>query len=228
MNRYESMMNHLLVQFSNTKVLQAIFCAISDELQLLDDTFNNLKEKRWIDTGEGAQLDGIGEIVDRNRLINNAITINFFGFENQINTTGFNQARFREYSEPYLSSTSLSDEEYRLILWAKVNKNNSLCYMNDTIKSIQFIFKTDIAIVQDIYNAKFIVGIGRKLTKNEILFANALDLIVRPAGVSCQSMTHFDKDNVFGFYNQKFAKGFGQAPLSEIFSNNLIKKGYAV
>ncbi len=39
MNRYESMMNHLLVQFSNTKVLQAIFCAISDELQLLDDTF---------------------------------------------------------------------------------------------------------------------------------------------------------------------------------------------
>ena len=101
MNRYESMMNHLLVQFSNTKVLQAIFCAISDELQLLDDTFNNLKEKRWIDTGEGVQLDGIGEIVDRNRLINNAITINFFGFENQINTTGFNQARFREYSEPY-------------------------------------------------------------------------------------------------------------------------------
>lgn len=77
MNRYESMMNHLLVQFSDTKVLQAIFCAISDELQLLDDTFNNLKEKRWIDTGEGAQLDGIGEIVDRNRLINNAITINF-------------------------------------------------------------------------------------------------------------------------------------------------------
>jgi hypothetical protein len=41
-------------------------------------------------------------------------------------------------------------------------------------------------------------------------------------------MTHFDKDNVFGFYNQKFAKGFGQAPLSEIFSNNLIKKGYVV
>lgn len=225
MNRYDSMKKHLLVQFSNTKILQAIFYAISEELQLLDTALNDLKNKRWIDTAEGKQLDGIGEIIDRNRLINNAITIKFFGFENQTNTTGFNQARFKEKSEPYLSSTSLADEEYRLILWAKVNKNNSLCYTSDTIKSIQFIFETDVAIVQDIYNAKFIVGVGKKLTKNEILFANALDLIVRPAGVTCQSMTHFNKNKVFGFHNQKFSKGFGQAPLAEIFNNNLTRKG---
>lgn len=223
MSRYDSMNKHLLAQFSDTEVMQAIFYAVSEEMQLIDTALKDLKEKRWINTGQGAQLDGIGHIVDRNRLIENAIVISFFGFENQTNTTGFGQARFREYSEPYLSSTSLRDDEYRLILWAKVNKNNSLCYMNDTIKSIQFIFNVDTVILQDIYNAKFIIGIGRILTGNEIVFANALDLIVRPAGVSCQSMTHFDKDNVFGFYNQKIAKGFGQAPLAEIF-NSLNRK----
>lgn len=208
MTKYEDMKKHLLTQFTNSKNLQAILYALSMELDEINEALKDLKNKRWINTGEGKQLDGIGTIVDRDRYVKNAVALQFFGFVHQTNTAGFGQARFKDYNEPYLSSTRLEDPEYRLLLWMKVFKNNSYATYEDTIRSLQYIFGVDLIFTQDIGNAKFIVGIGKLLSKNEILMANAVDLLIRGGGVGIKFISNFDK-NVFGFKHQKIAKGFG-------------------
>lgn len=223
-DRYERMLQHLLAQFTDTKVLKAIFYAISEELTEIAIALDDLQNKRWIDTGEGVQLDGIGELIGRNRKIAGAIAIPFFGFEGQINTKGFGQARFRDYSESFLTSTLLQDPEYKTILWAKVFKNNSLAYGDDTLKSIQTIFKTKNVIVQNAGNAKIIIGIGKKITESDILLINKLDLFVRAAGIGFLFISDFD-GYAFGFKGQAFTKGFGKAAFATTFSTKITMKG---
>lgn len=215
-DRYERMVKHLLVQFSNTEILKAILYAISEELSELDIVFDDLQNKRWINTGEGVQLDGIGQIVSRDRKLVNTIALSFFGFEGQLNAKSFGQARFRIYEEPYISSTKLSDPEYRMFLWAKVFKNNSFAYGNDTLRSLQYVFNTKNILVQNAGNAKINIGIGRKLTDNEKLLLKQMELFIKPAGVGLIFLSEFE-GYVFGFEGQFNTKGFGQAPFASAF-----------
>lgn len=217
MSRSDSAKSHLLAQYQDKPIMYALIESICEEIDEIDIVITDLKEKRWIDTAIGVQLDGLGDIVDRDRNVDKAIQLTFFGFEGQPNALGFGQARFRSAEESYLSSSILSDEEYRLVLKAKVFKNCSLTYAEDTINSLQFLFDTDKIILSEIGNAKFIVAVGRLLTTNEIIMIKALDLYVRAGGVGCEFMTHFDYGKTFGFANQKGAVGFGQGQFASIF-----------
>ena len=217
MSRISDMLDKILAQYGTSDTMKFFFEAVAEELDLIDTATTDLRGKRWIDTGEGVQLDGIGTIVDRSRVLDKAIPLPFFGFEGQPSSTGFKQARLRSNLESYLSTSNLNDVDYRMVLWSKVTKNNSLCYFDDTITSLQFVFNADTVIVQDADNARYIVGIGKVLSKNEIILANSLDLLVRAGGVKCDFMTNFDADNVFGFSNQKVALGFGQGSFANTF-----------
>ena len=101
----DRMKEHLLAQFADKPVIYAELEALGAELDLLHQTMLDLKEKRWIDTGEGVQLDNIGTIVNQSRHIDNAIQIEFFGFAEQANTKTFDIGRFRNDDD--------MDEKYR-------------------------------------------------------------------------------------------------------------------
>lgn len=216
MSRYDDMVKHLLGQFDRAEVIKAIFYALFLEFEEMDISIDDLKNKRWIDTGEGVQLDGIGQIVDRSRTVTGLRLIKFFGFRGQRNVTGFNQAPFRRYYEEYLTSLTLNDEQYRKILHAKVWKNNTYAYMNDTVKSLQIIFDTNTIIVQNAGNANIRISIGRLTTNDEKVLIEGLDLLVCAAGVGYEFYNEFDK-YAFGFAEQTYCKGFGQAPFSHFF-----------
>lgn len=207
-NRSESMEQHLIGQFHGKPVLQAIIEAFGEELDELEQAFSDLRDKRWIDTAEGAQLDGIGTIVNQPRQIADAIQIAFFGFQEQDNALGFEQGRFRDYWETWLQSANLSDPEYRKILRLKVFKDVSSGTAEDTIVSIRRIFDAPYVVLSEIGNAKISVGIGRALDVNDLSIARTVDLIVRAGGVGVQDMSIFDYENYFGFFEQPNAKGF--------------------
>lgn len=212
----QQMIDRLLMQFSNSPNLQALLNAFGAELDLLAQVFNDLQEKRWIDTASGAQLDGCGEIVQQKRRINQVIPIPFFGFAGQYSTTGFNQARMRKNRESYLSSSDLADEEYRQVLWAKVAKNTTDGTTEHTISSLVRLYNAKI-ILTELGNAKMRVSIGRELTDTEILLANELDLLIRAGGVDIDIKSYFYGDT-FGFANQNQGyKGFGQGRLAKSF-----------
>lgn len=208
MNRSESMLGHLLGQFANKPILAAELTALGEELDLLNQAFSDLRELRWINTGQGKQLDGIGEIVAQDRRINKAVAVAFFGFLGQPSARGFEQARFRDENENWLASYTLADDEYRLVLWAKVAKNTADGTAEDTIESLKFIFDAPAAFIEEIGNAKIAVGIGRRLLPSDVILADAFDLFIRAGGVGVIRRTFFDYDSYFGFLGQPNAKGF--------------------
>lgn len=206
--RSESMENHLIGQFKGKRVLRGILEALGEEMDELEQVFADLRDKRWIDTGEGAQLDGIGAIVNQPRQITDAVQIAFFGFQEQDNARGFEVGRFRDDWETWLTSVNLSDPEYRKLLWLKVFKNTSTGTAEDTIVSTRRIFDAPYVVLSELGNAKIFIGIGRVLNENELAIAKAVDLIVRAGGVSVKGMSMFNYDNYFGFLDQPNAKGF--------------------
>ncbi len=213
----DRMNRHTLRQFEESTVLNAILEAWGEELDELTQAHNDLKTKRWIETGEGVQLDGIGDIVGQSRLIQASVHVAFFAFDDQPNALGFEKGRFRDTWESWLNSTSLADNEYRMALWNKVWKNNSVGTAEETIRSAQYIFNANSIRLTEMGNARIKIGIGRLLTANEISLAKAIDLFVRAGGVKLEDITTFSNEDYFGFLGQPNALGFEEALFADIF-----------
>ena len=222
----DRMRQHLISQFQwdvidekiygDKPVLRALLSALGAEMDEINQVVNDLKNKRWIDTAEGVQLDGIGEIVDRNRQIDKAIAIPFFGFLGQPGVKGFDKARFRGNNETTLTSYILNDDEYRLVLAQKIMKNISRGTAEDTLQSLKFIFGAPTVVMEEVGNATIVVAIGRILHDDDKVLANAVDLIIRAGGVALKYKAYYPS-TYFGFLGQPNAQGFGQGVFAQIF-----------
>lgn len=223
----ERMRQHLISEFQwgllndeiydDKPVLRAILTGIGRELDDLDTAIFNVNRSRYLDTAIGAQLDGIGEIVGQNREAKDAFALQFFGFFGQPNVTGFEVARFRDADEIALATYYLSDPEYRLALEQKIFKNISGCTAEETIESLQYIFGTRFVFLNEHGNANISVSIGKVLSPNEILLANALDMVIRAGGVNLKYKGYFNYNHYLGFLGQVNAKGFEVGTFTDIF-----------
>ena len=210
------MVDKLLAQFGSSPNLEALVRVLGGRLNVLEQVIFDLQEKRWIDTAEAVQLDGCGAIVAQPRLVSKAISLPFFGFIDQPAARGFGKARFRKRLESHLSTATLADPEYRKMIKAKVAKNISWGTTEETIASYQHIFDAPKVVITEMGNAKMRVGIARELTEGERIFAQALDLFVRPGGVGVDLRTHSDSSSTFGFRDQGL-RGFGVGRFAESF-----------
>lgn len=208
MSRAESMINHLLMQFSQATNMHIFLNALGAELDELTQALDDLQNKRWIDTGSGVQLDNIGVLIDRSREIAGSIQLEFFGFFDQPNTLTFGVGRFRDTpAVPYTATSILDDETYRPVLWHKVSKDTTKGTAESTIESIKFIYNAPFVALSEMGNAKIGIGIGRELNDNDIVLARALDLFIRAGGVGLDFVEQIPT-NYFGFVDQPGVKGF--------------------
>ena len=208
MTRAESMISHLLMQFSKSVNMQIFLNALGAELDELTKALDDLKNKRWIDTGAGVQLDNIGVLIDRSRRIEGAIQLEFFAFFDQPNALPFDVGRFRDTpAVPYTATSILDDETYRPVLWHKVSKDTTKGTAESTIESVKFIYNAPFVTLTELGNAKIGIGIGRKLTDNDIVLARALDLFIRAGGVGLDFVEEIP-DPFFGFLGQGNVQGF--------------------
>ena len=208
MTRAESMISHLLMQFSQAVNMHIFLEALGAELDGLTKALEDLQNKRWIDTGAGVQLDNIGVLIDRSRRIEGAIQLEFFAFYDQPNALSFGVGRFRDTPlVPYTATSVLDDETYRPVLWHKVSKDTTTGTAESTIESVKFIYQAPYVTLTELGNAKIGIGIGRELTDNDIVLARALDLFIRAGGVGLDFVEEIP-DPFFGFVDQGDAKGF--------------------
>ena len=208
MTRSESMISHLLMQFSKSVNMQIFLNALGAELDELTQALDDLQNKRWIDTGAGVQLDNIGVLIDRSRDIAGSIQLEFFGFYDQPNTLTFNVGRFRDTpAVPYTATSTLDDETYRPVLWHKVSKDTTTGTTESTIESVKFIYDAPFVTLTELGNAKIGIGVGRELTDNDIVLARALDLFIRAGGVGLDFAEEIP-DPFFGFLGQGNVQGF--------------------
>lgn len=180
----------------------------------------DLMQKRDIDSATGDQLDIIGDIVGQPRILINTDLYPFFGFQGELAAKSFgtyynNQigGYWYSYGGKIGGDVYLNDEQYRLIIKAKIIKNNAKGTNEDYIRFGSFVFNTKINFEND-HSGKSTVLVGRRMT----LFEKAIMSYVfdgvdynftyhpKPLGVGV-SVAEFDATGTLGFLGTPGAKG---------------------
>lgn len=208
------------------KYLRLILSGILDAQEVL----RQLQQQRSIDTAIGAQLDVIGDIVGRPRGLVTAELFNYFGFQSAPLAGSFGSLDDPTVGSPWYSigaptgiSREPSDEEYRLILKAKIIKNRTLSRPEDVIAAYKFLFSAGKVTIEQVSPANVRIGIGKILTQVErgLLFnlGGAGSLLPKTIGVG-YTYSEFAADRVFA--TDGYPGGMGTGDLNDPSSGGIL------
>lgn len=161
-------------QFKNKPIFDKYIQLLLSGFSEIQEVARQLQQERSIDTAVGVQLDVIGEIVGRPRGLVSAELFKYFGFQTEPLAGSFGSLTDPAVGSPWYSlgaptgiSREPSDEEYRLILKAKIIKNRTLSKPEDVIEAYKFLFGTSTVIIDEPETGKARIGIGKILSAVE-------------------------------------------------------------
>ena len=189
----------------------------------LQKVISDVMQLRSIDTATGKQLDVIGEIVGRPRGLVTSDLFYYFGFEGAPQAESYGSTtdptvggQWYSLNAPIGVSREPSDDEYRIILKAKIIKNRTLATPEDVIEAYKFLFGVGQVIIEETSPANVRIGIGKILTNVErgLLFdlGGAGTLLPKPVGVN-YTYTEFQAGRVFA--TEGFPGGQGTGDLND-------------
>lgn len=210
-------------QFKNKRVFDKYLQLLLSGKIELQEVVKDTMQLRSIDTASGAQLDVIGEIVGRPRGLITSDIFYYFGFEGAPQGESYSSTtdptvggQWYSLDAPVGISREPSDEEYRLILKAKIIKNRTLARPEDVIDAYKFLFGASQITIEEVEPAEVRIGIGKILSNVErgLLFdlGGAGTLLPKPAGVR-YSYTEFQAGRVFA--TEGFPGGLGTGDLND-------------
>lgn len=210
----------ITTQFQDKEIFKRYLRLLVIGIQETLAVSRDLMQKRDIDSATGAQLDIIGDIIGQPRVLLNADLYPFFGFQDDLRANSFGTYYNKQIGGYWYSyggkiggDVTLNDEQYRLIIKAKIVKNNSKGTNEDYIKFGNFVFNTTISFEND-FGGKSTVLVGRRMT----LFEKAIMAYVfegtdynftyhpKPLGVGI-GYAEFDSAGTLGFLGTPGAKG---------------------
>lgn len=178
-------------QFSQSATLRAVVLSLMHPMNGVQGAIKQLRDDRWLETAEGAQLDGIGDILGRPRQITNTRAIWHFGFEGQAYVGGFGSYPFyRAGGGLYTGGKTLNDDDYRLLLRWKILIDSSYGTIPQIEESLRVLFDVDRIAVEDLGNARIRVHIGRQPTEEDSFLGNPVQWIAKAAGVAVEFRTY--------------------------------------
>jgi hypothetical protein len=206
----------------------------------LQETLQQLQQLRSVDTATGVNLDNIGEIVGIPRGLLSAELFYYFGNRDLDQIIANPQAGkygsltdssigspWYSLNAPLGISREPSDEEYRLIIKAKIIKNRTLARPEDVIEAYKFLFGTSQVVIDEFAPAKVRIGIGKILSSVErgLLFnlQGSGSLLPKTAGVNYQYQ-EYEATRVFALAGFPGALGPGDLndPAAGGFLSNII------
>lgn len=210
-------------QFKNKVVFDKYLQLLVGGKVELQNVVKDVMQLRSIDTAVGVQLDVIGDIVGRPRGLVTSTIFNYFGFQGAYQAESFSSTtdptvggQWFSLGAPAGISREPSDDEYRLILKAKIIKNRTLARPEDVIDAYKFLFGVSKVTIEETAPAEVRIGIGKILNNVErgLLFdlGGAGQLLPKPAGVN-YSYTEFDAGRVFT--TDGFPGGMGTGDLND-------------
>lgn len=143
----------------------------------LFDVYEDIRLSYDIDLNEGAQLDVIGRIVVLGR-----------GFESFITYEGINWggAQFGGLGDQFRNvegEPGATDELYRILLRAKISKNNSIATIDDILTAINFIVPNNRPRLIDNEDMTFSIIFDNEVDPIAKLALDTFDIIPKPQGV---------------------------------------------
>lgn len=192
-------LSRILQQFKESPKFNAFISGLMALSNDVEACLQQMQHMADIDMMEGTNLDVIGIIVGVSRIVPDVVSFTWFGFDDTGTwATVFGEegqpsigSRFYEESESIFSTTLLQDPEYRLILRARIVKNNSACTPEDIIAGLRYIFQVPDIKYSDICTPgyagprlSFSIAIGREIYAFEQAIITVLDILPRPAGMN--------------------------------------------
>lgn len=210
-------------QFKDKPVLDKYIRLMIGEWDEMQGVVKDLQQLRSIDTAVGAQLDIIGDIVGRPRGLVTAELFTYFGFQGAALAGSYASLTDPTVGAPWYSlnaptgvSREPSDEEYRIILKAKIIKNRTMARPEDVIAAYQFLFSAGQVTIDEYAPAKVRIGIGKILSNVErgLLFdlGGAGTLLPKTVGVN-YTYSEFQTGRVFA--TEGFPGGTGVGDLND-------------
>ena len=187
-------------------------------LQWLAENYDRLQDiLNYVQTinvfeARGVWLDLIGAIVGQSREIPEAILFEYFGFDEE-GGLEFDQGRFYEEGDPLTASSILPDDEYRVVILARVARNWGDISEPGVIEALQNITASQNVIMWRRPPAAFEVYIGSEITSNIRAILATQDILPRGAGIGIDVLIQGDGFNVFGFEDDGYA-AFDDAPFA--------------
>lgn len=180
---------------------------LAEDFDEASDIYDYIAKNINVLNARGVWLDLIGDIVGVSRVFDKEIQPVFFGFDDQPNTTGFGQARFRELDDKTTASSVLNDDDYRVVIIGKIARNYSDVSEVGVATSVLNMTQADNVLVYQSGPATFSVYVIGLISDNIKSILNGTDIIPRAAGVKMNLFFSGD-DNIFGFADQLGIKGF--------------------
>lgn len=181
---------------------------LAEDFDEASDIYDYIAKNINVLNARGVWLDLIGDIVGVSRVFEKEIQPVFFGFDDQPNTTGFGQARFRELGDKTTASSVLNDDDYRVVIIGKIARNYGDVSEIGVATSVLNMTQADNVLVYQSGQATFSVYVIGLISDNIKSILTGTDIIPRAAGVKMNLLFSGD-DNIFGFADQLWIKGFG-------------------
>jgi len=217
----EHYLDRLASQFKDSENLRGMLSAHLLEYEDLDIAYEDLAEDRYLDTAQGVQLDGIGEIVGLPRPVAPIDLVGVFGFIDDETAQGFGTLANSDTGGNFVSlgtaTQPIGDDLYRTLLRVKIQVNKTAMTNEDVISIISFAFGGILVRYILITNTKPTYEIGKILTQFEIDVI--LPLIPVMIGIDSADYKVMHNETPFGFSGDDTSLGFGTLADSNVGGN---------
>lgn len=169
---------------------------IADEIE---SAYEAVRMSYDIDSAVGEQLDVIGRIVVIDRGFESFVEFEpdtFFGGDTLAAQFGGVDSQFETVGTTV--SDEVSDAIFRVLIRAKIAKNNSDASLDGVVDALSYITSSSPIRVVDNEDMTFSVSFGSELTDIERFVFNTFDIVPRPQGVKFLGYTEETAITQFG------------------------------
>jgi hypothetical protein len=140
-----------------------------------------------IDNAAGEQLNIIGRIagIDRPRIRADALQV--FAYNGTIGAQPYGTAPYREPGTE-LPTILLPDYLYRVLIKAKIMRNNGAATLDDVKRAVDFIFGVDSTVIDGQNMAMSTVWLEGDIAANLLVLVEEFDILPRPQGVKIRKI----------------------------------------
>lgn len=213
-------LNRLAFQFKNSEKLKDLISVQLEDLQELDDAFNELLNDRLLDNAIGQQLDGLGEILGLPRPYLPIDVVGAFGFFTDPTARGFG-----DLTDPtdggsfvdFRATTQIAnDDTYRKLLKAKTVINRTSMTVEETIEMVSLMFDNARVRYTLPTNLNPTYTIEKVLDSADIAL---IELLPKLLGIDNITYISVDAFKSFGFKEDPDAFGFADINSTELGGN---------
>lgn len=208
--------NRIYAQYRDKPKAVAWYNIVPSLAGQISDAYEQVRTSYNIDTANSAELDVIGRIVVIDRSYESSVTFNpdtYFGADTLNSQFGGEDSQFETVGATI--TDEVSNEIYRVLIKAKIAKNNSDATLDGVVKALEYITGVSPISVIDNEDMTFNVSFGAELNDTQRFVFNTFDILPRPQGVRFlgyteeTAITQFGGSFGFGDTRATFGQYFG-------------------